>query len=170
MKDDYKIKKIVWTGLLTAMVAVGTMIRVPYPMANGYLNAGDAIVMVSAFLLTPWCGAFAAGVGSALTDFLYGMAIYAPATLVIKGCMALAAGAILRALRDKKPIFPAILACTAATVILFAGYFGYELLIFGWGGAIADLVPNLLQGAFGTAAGTALFYALMRIPYVREHF
>ena len=44
------------------------------------------------------------------------------------------------------------------------------LLIFGWGGAIADLVPNLLQGAFGTAAGTALFYALMRIPYVREHF
>ena len=32
MKDDDKIKKIVWTGLLTAMVAVGTMIRVPYPM------------------------------------------------------------------------------------------------------------------------------------------
>ena len=101
MKDDDKIKKIVWTGLLTAMVAVGTMIRVPYPMANGYLNAGDAIVMVSAFLLTPWCGAFAAGVGSALTDFLYGMAIYAPATLVIKGCMALAAGASAWGIRTR---------------------------------------------------------------------
>ena len=170
MKDDDKIRKIVWTGLFTALVAVGTMIRLPVPMANGYVNAGDAMVIVSAFLLTPFWGAFAAGVGAAITDTMYGYFLYVPATLVIKACMALAAGAILRACRDKKPKTGAVLGSICATVILVGGYFGYECLIYGLAGALADVIPNSIQGVFGAIAGTVLFYALMRIPYVRERF
>lgn len=169
MKNN-NIRKIVWTGLFTALVAVGTMIRLPVPMANGYVNAGDAMVIISAFLLTPIWGAFAAGVGAAITDAMYGYFIYVPATLVIKACMALSAGAILRALKDKKPAAGAVLGSTCAAVILVGGYFGYECLIYGFAGALADVIPNCIQGIFGALAGTALFYALMRIPYVREHF
>ena len=170
MKDNAKIQHLVWTGLFTALVAVGTMIRLPIPMSNGYVNAGDAMVSVSAFLLTPFWGAFAAGVGSAITDMMYGYFIYVPATLIIKACMALSAGAILRACRSSRPKTGAVLGSLCAAVILVGGYFGYECLIYGLAGALADLIPNTIQGIFGAAAGTVLFYALMRIPYVREHF
>ncbi|MGI5978035.1 MAG: ECF transporter S component [Oscillospiraceae bacterium] len=170
MNKDSKIQRIVWTGLFTALVAVGTMIRLPIPMANGYVNAGDAMVIVSAFLLTPFWGAFAAGVGAAITDAMYGYFIYVPATLVIKACMALAAGAILRTFKDKKPKTGAVLGSVCAAVILVGGYFAYECLIYGFAGALADVIPNTIQGVFGAAAGTVLFYALSRIPYVREHF
>ena len=169
MRND-KIQKLVWAALFTALTAVATMIRFPVPLANGYVNAGDAIVIVGAFLLGPAWGALAAGLGASLADIFSGFAIYAPATLIIKALMALAAGAILRKLKDKKPTFPAILGSVTAVTIMVAGYFAYEVIIYGFAGAVADIIPNCIQGAFGVLAGTALFYALLRIPYVKKTF
>ena len=69
MRND-KIQKLVWAGLFTALTTIATMIvQVPSPL-GGYLNAGDAVVILSAFLLgSPW-GALAAGLGSALAAAL----------------------------------------------------------------------------------------------------
>ncbi len=169
MRND-KIQKIVWAGLFIALTAVATMIRLPVPLSNGYVNAGDAVVIVSAFLLGPGWGAIAAGLGAALADIFSGFAIYAPATLIIKALMGLAAGAILRKFKDKSPVLPAVMGSISAAVIMVLGYFAYEVMLYGLGGAAADLVPNSIQGAFGVIAGTVLFYALLRIPYVKKTF
>jgi len=174
MRND-KTQKLVWAGLFTALTTVATMIKfvIPIPFlmsANGYLNAGDALVIISAFLLGPMYGAFAAGFGSALADIFQGYALYAPATLIIKALMALTAGAILRKLKGNKPIFPAVLGGVTAEIIMISGYFAYELVVFGLAGAIPDIFPNCLQGVFGVVAGTILFYALLRIPYVKKTF
>ena len=169
MRSD-RIRRLVWASLFTALTAVATMVILPVPSLNGYVNGGDAVVIVGAFLLGPVWGAFAAGLGAALADLISGFFIYAPATLVIKALMALAAGAILHGMKTKKLALPAVLSSIAAEIIMVAGYFAYELVIYGPGGAIADLGPNGIQGAFGAVAGTALFYALMRIPYVRKNF
>jgi len=169
MKND-KTQKIVWAGLFIALTTVATMIRLPVPLSNGYVNAGDAVVIVSAFLLGPALGAIAAGLGSALADIFSGFAVYAPATLIIKALMGLAAGTILLKLKDKKPIFPAILGGITAAIIMVSGYFAYELILYGLGGALADVIPNSIQGAFGVIAGSVLFYALLRIPYVKKTF
>ena len=92
MKQD-KIKTLTWAGLMCAIVVVTTMFAaIPIPGVQGaYANAGDAAVYASAHLLGwPW-GVAAAAIGSMLADLLLGSALYAPATFVIKGVMALLA-------------------------------------------------------------------------------
>ena len=82
-------KKLVLTALFMALTVVATMfIRVPLPL--GYVNLGDAFVLLSVFILGPVYGTIAAGVGSALAD-LFGYITYAPGTLIIKTTMAIVA-------------------------------------------------------------------------------
>ena len=59
MKDN-TIKKLVFAALFAALSCAATMvIRIPTPI-GGYIHAGDAVVLLSAFLLGPWWGAAAA--------------------------------------------------------------------------------------------------------------
>ena len=89
-------KKLVLTALLMALTVVATMfIRIPLPM--GYVNLGDAFVLLSVFMLGPIYGTIAAGVGSTLADLL-GYPTYAPGTLIIKTVMALVAFVIYKLL------------------------------------------------------------------------
>ena len=166
-----KTKRLVWAALFTALTTVATMIvRVPSP-TGGYINAGDALVILSAFFLGPVWGAAAAGVGSALADFIAGYAVYVPATLIIKALMALAAGLILKHSADKKPLGYAIAGSVVAEIIMIAGYFAFTAVILklGWG-AVAEIPGNCVQGAFGAIVGTALFMALCKIPNIRNNF
>ncbi|MFR6185812.1 MAG: ECF transporter S component [Lawsonibacter sp.] len=95
---DKKLHRLVLAALFTALTTVMTMvIQVPSPM-QGYVNLGDCGVLLSAWVLGPRVGGgAAAGIGSMLADLLSGYAHYAPGTLVIKTCMAVAAALILRA-------------------------------------------------------------------------
>ena len=94
MKDE-KTRKLVYLALFTALTTAATMVvRVPSP-TGGYVNAGDAVVLLCAFVLGPVPGAVAAGIGSALADIFGSYFLYAPATLVIKGLTALVAGLLI---------------------------------------------------------------------------
>lgn len=76
--SDSKIKKMVLTALLAALTCVATMIiQIPSPM-NGYVNLGDCFVLLSGWLLGPWLGFAAGGIGSMLADIFTGYAHYAP--------------------------------------------------------------------------------------------
>ena len=77
--------------MLAALCCVATMIiKIPSPL-KGYLNLGDCVVLLSGWLLGPAYGFAAAGIGSALADVFSGYVVYAPATFIIKGIMALIA-------------------------------------------------------------------------------
>lgn len=166
--SDKKISKLVFAALFAALCCGATMvIRIPTPL-GGYVNAGDAVVLLGAFMLGPGWGAFAAGLGSGLADIVSGYAIYAPGTCVIKALMALAAGLLLNTLGLRKPNPAAILAGVISELMMAAGYFVYECFVLGYGaGALASVPGNLLQGAFGAAAGSALFGAISKTPYFR---
>ena len=89
--NDKKIRKLVLAALLAALVCVATMVvQIPSPM-QGYVNLGDCFVLLSGWLLGPWYGFAAGGIGSMLADLFLGYAHYAPGTLVIKGLVALLA-------------------------------------------------------------------------------
>lgn len=93
-----QVRALVLTALLAAMACAATMaIRVPTP-TGGYVNLGDAVVLLGAYLLGPGWGAAAAGIGSALADLLGGYPMYVPATLVIKAVMAALAAGLYRLL------------------------------------------------------------------------
>lgn len=154
-------RKLVLSGLFAALCCVITMYP-KFPTLFGYIHAGDALVLLGAFILGPKWGALAAGLGSGLADLIAGYVQYVPGTVIIKAAMALAAGAIL--MRDKKQrISVTVLAGVCAELIMLLGYFGYESLILGYGLAAAGSIPtNLVQGIFGVAAFTALYVALIK--------
>lgn len=166
---ENKTKAIVMTALFAALACVATMVvRVPSP-TGGYMNLGDAVVLLGAFLLGPALGAAAGGIGSMLADLLSGYAAYAPATLIIKAVMALLAGFLYRRLREKRGGLLA--AAFVGEVPMVLGYFGYDaLLLRSFSGAAAGVPSNLAQAAFGIAASVLLALALRKNSYVRKEF
>lgn len=156
--QDY-VKKIVTTALFTAMTCVATMIiQIPSPM-SGYVNLGDCLVLLSAWLLGPIYGACAAGIGSAMADILTGYAYYAPGTFLIKALMALSAAWIAQKARkkEKSSFFPQLTGSILAETIMVTGYFCYAALLLGRGFAAAASIPgNIVQGIFGIAAALLL--------------
>ena len=136
-------------GLLMSRLAKA----VNLPAVTSYLVAG--------LLLGPWWGGAAAGIGSMLTDLLNGYAHYAPGTFVIKGCMAIAAALLAKAMGRKAGGY--VVSGIVAEVIMVAGYFGYAALLLGKGiGAAASIPGNLVQAVMGLAIGLILFFLLKR--------
>ena len=161
-----KTKLLVLAALFTALTTVATMvIQIPSPM-NGYVNLGDCVVLLSAWVLGPWLGAAAGGLGSMLADVISGYAYYAPGTLVIKAVMALVAGLIFRAAAGRGRRGELLIqTCGAALaeVIMVLGYFGYAGLLLGEGwGAALSIPGNLIQAAFGLVIALALIRILER--------
>lgn len=151
-----KIVRLVFTGLLTALVCVATMvIKIPTP-TNGYVNLGDAMVLMSGWLLGPAYGFFAAGVGSALADLISGYGSYVAGTLVIKGLMGLVAAGMV--MKDDGSLFHRVIGAVLAEVIMIGGYFLYESTLLGYGLAAAASIPgNAMQGLMGVVFGLLLF-------------
>lgn len=159
--NDQKVRKLVLSALMAALVYVSTrIIQIPSPM-NGYVNLGDCFVLLSGWLLGPWYGAAAAGIGSMLVDLLSSYAYYAPGTLVIKAADACAAALLFRLLGRGRTAM--VLSGLVGEVIMVVGYFGYASLILGKGLAAAASIPgNLVQGAAGLVIGTVLAAALQK--------
>ena len=160
--SDKKIRTMVMAAVLAALACVATMvIQIPSPM-NGYVNLGDCFVLLSGWLLGPWWGAAAGGIGSMLADLLLGYGHYAPGTLVIKGLMALVGALVFKALGKKSAA--ALVSGVVSEVIMVVGYFGYAGLLLGKGiGAAASIPGSLVQGAVGLVAGFLLLQVARRI-------
>ena len=158
---DANIKKLVLAALMAALTYVATsIVQIPSPM-NGFVNLGDCFVLLSGWLLGPWWGAAAGGIGSMLADLVLGYGHYAPGTLIIKGAMALVAALVFKAFR--KNTAGALIGGVAAEVVMVAGYFGYAALLLGKGiGAAASVPGNLVQGAVGLVAGFLLLQVARR--------
>lgn len=156
-------------AMCTALTVVATMIvRVPAVGTGGYINLGDAAVLLTAWFLGGWYGAAAAGLGSALADVFAGYALYAPGTFVIKFLMALVAWQMVRE-RSRQNWYWYLLAAVLAEIIMVGGYFLYEstLLRFSWGAA-ASVPGNGVQGVTGLALALLLNEVLGRVPAVQQ--
>ena len=166
--NDRQTLRIVLTALFAALVCVATMlVRVPSP-TGGFVNAGDAIVLLSGFLLGPLWGAAAAGIGSALADLLIGYPVYAAGTLVIKGVTGLLAAVLYRRF-PTRPRAGMLVGGVCAEAFMALGYFAFSALALSYGmGALASVPGNLAQGVFGVAVASLLTGALLRSRYVRE--
>lgn len=159
--SDKKIRKLVISAMMAALTYVATMvIQIPSPM-NGYVNLGDCFVLLCGWLLGPWYGGAAAGIGSMLTDLLSGYGHYAPGTFVIKGLDALVAALLFRTMGRTSTA--ALVSGLVGEAIMVAGYFGYAALLLGKGlGAAASIPGNLVQAAMGLLIGFLLLKVLQK--------
>lgn len=168
------IKLLVLAALFTALTCVATMvIQIPSPM-SGYVNLGDCLVLLSAWVLGPFVGAAAGGIGSMLADVITGYAYYAPGTLIIKALMALVAGLIFRAQagrngRGGAALGARVMGGIAAEAIMIVGYFAYAAVILQNGlGALASVPGNAVQAAFGFVAALLLVQILEKAKALPE--
>ena len=159
-----KTKKIVMAALMAALACAATMIiKIPSPL-KGYLNLGDCIVLSAGWMLSPAYGFLAAGLGSALADIFSGYAIYAPASFIIKGLMALIAFYGVKLLRRGLGDLPSrMISGAVAELMMILGYFIFEGLMYGFGPSLVNIPANGIQGIAGLVFGIALARVFKRI-------
>lgn len=172
--NHQKTHQLVLTAMFAALVCVATMvIQIPSPM-NGYVNLGDCFVLAGAWILGPFWGLCAGGIGSMLADVLTGYAYYAPGTLVIKGLMALVAAVLFLRLRKVfhgRSEAAQLISGLVGEAIMVVGYFGYAALLLGNGmGAAASIPSNLVQGVVGLVCAMLLakVFAVARLRLIGE--
>ena len=157
MKTKNTTQKIAVTALLAALTCVATMvIKIPSPM-KGYLNLGDCVVLTAGWMLSPVYGFLAAGLGSALADLFSGYVVYAPATFLIKGLMALVARFVYKALCGKiYSSISRIISGVLAEIIMVLGYYIFEGFMYGFSPSLVNIPANAIQGIAGLVLGFVL--------------
>jgi len=167
MKKENALVQISLIAIMTALVAVGTLIiRIPNPM-GGYFNVGDVMIFVCALTFNPIIGGFAGGVGSAIADMI-GFPVFVIPTLIIKGLE----GFLASLITNKKNVFRDVLAVVVAGSEMIIGYFLAELypLQWGLGGALAEVPGNIAQIVIGGLVGIPIALVLRRrLPEILKY-
>jgi uncharacterized membrane protein len=150
--------------IMTALCAVTTVfVRVPLP-SKGYFNFGDIAVVFSGLVAGKhlrgrgrWCGGLAGGIGSALADVVGGYAMFAPITLLSK----LAEGFLATLAASTSSRFRFVFLAMGGALMV-GGYFVGEAVLpaFGVPGALAELIPNVIQAVGGAIGGYVIFKVL----------
>ncbi|TCO80066.1 ECF transporter S component [Marinisporobacter balticus] len=169
------VRQLTITGLMAALVLVGTMlIQVPTP-TKGYIHIGDSMVYISGILLGPVAGGLAAAIGSMFADVFSSYYIYAPATFVIKGLDALIVGYIYGKLvtgnvTTTKKIVSFSVSVLAGASIMVLGYLVYESFLYGFAVAAVGAVGNITQGIGGGILAAPLMIALDKVNLFEKIF
>jgi len=152
-------------AVFATLVTVSTlMIQIPVPATGGYINVGDAMILISALLFGPIIGGVAGGVGSAVADII-SYPVFAPYTLVIKGLEGFISGYI----SDGKSAVRDLLAWIIGSAIMVLGYFIAEAYVMGLGPfpAAVEVPGNIFQAVLGGIVGIPLSRVLRkRLPSI----
>ena len=166
-------------AVLTALTTAATIIiAIPFPTSTGFLNFGDALVMLSGLLLGPLGGFFAGGVGSAMGDVALGYMHFAPITFVVKGCEGMIVGfASRKAGMINRLTKMDVAGLIVASLAMMFGYFIAEIFLFlfmeytflvALGAAFAELITlNWIQVTAGSII-TALAGPVIR-GFLRDY-
>ncbi len=156
--SDKKIRTMVMAAVLAALACVATMVvQIPSPM-NGYVNLGDCFVLLSGWLLGPWWGAAAGGIGFHAGGSAAGLRPLCAGYAGHQGPDGAGGRTGLQGLRPQEHSH--VVSGVVSEVIMVAGYFGYAALLLGKGiGAAASIPGNLVQGAVGLVIGLLLLQA-----------
>ena len=157
VKTQKAVVQLSLMAVMSALVAIGTLIvQIPNTM-GGYFNIGDVMIFVAALTFGPFVGGFAGGVGSAIADII-GFPGFALPTLIIKGLEGLISGF----LTNQKMVYRDILAVVVAGCEMVTGYFLVEVYLWGLGGALAEVIPNIAQISVGGILGVPIALILRR--------
>lgn len=160
------LTKITYLAVFCALCFVSTLFII-IPLPHGYVNAGDVLVLITAWCLGP-IGAIATALGGALADVLSGYVLYAPVTLIIKGIVALTGYFVYIFLKkiirnDKIDFIVRYISAVFAEAVMVVGYFLFESALYGFSGGMLALLGNCLQAIFCAFGATLVFSALYNI-------
>lgn len=158
-----RTQKLAFAALFGALTFAATWVAFPSPF-GGNVNLGDCILLITAWLpLEPW-SILSVAIGATFTDLVAGYAIYAPATFVIKAFMVTVALLVKHGMSKLPAVWRALVSGVVAELVMAAGYFAYEIILYGVGVALLNVPFNLAQGGIAIAAAILLSLVLSRMP------
>lgn len=167
---NQQIKKLTYTALFTAIICILTYsVKIPV-IADGYIHLGDAAIFIASVLCGGTAGAFAAGVGSALSDLFGGYSHWILPTLMIKGIMGFAVGYFTN--HRKYVCVRNQLVMAGAGMFMVVGYYVARVFILQRSAAITALPSagfNVIQFIVGIVIADFVLIALQksgrRLPF-----
>jgi len=170
-----QMKQLVLVGVTAAFATLAflgtTVIRIPIPASGGYFNLGDTFVMAAALLYGPLVGGLVGAIGPAMADAL-GFPQFILATAVVKGVEGILIGLIVG---SRKRPWRAVIALAAGVLVLVGGYYVFEAYLYPLlalripffgvtdaAAALAEIVPNLLQGGISAVIAFGIWKILAR--------
>lgn len=140
-QQRFPTKMLVLTGLLAALTAAGSALRIKVPLdivGTSAFHLGNILCALSGILLGPWLGGLAAGFGSALYDIILDPSYISECwiTFLTKFAYGFVVGLIIRGgKRDwgypRALLATTVGACVYAALYLAKSYFYSGLLIYG---------------------------------------
>ena len=175
MTANTQMKQLVLVGVTAAFATLAflgtTVIRIPIPASGGYFNLGDTFVMAAALLYGPLVGGLVGAIGPAMADAL-GFPQFILATAVVKGVEGILIGLIVG---SRKRPWRAVIALAAGVLALVGGYYVFEAYLYPLlalripffgvtdaAAALAEIVPNLLQGGISAVIAFGIWKILAR--------
>ena len=135
--SNEKIVKLVLAAMFAALGCVATMIiRIPTIGTSGYVNIGDTVVLLAAWVLgTFYVGdkkgklvdenlffvAAATGLGPALADLLAGCTTYVPGTFIIKALMGIVAVLLFKIIAKANKHLAFVVSAVVAELVMVLG-------------------------------------------------
>ena len=174
MEKGKEVTKLFRFGIIVAFAILSflstTVIRIPIPATGGYFNLGDTFVMIAALLYGPFVGFFVGLIGPTMSDAI-GFPQFILATAVVKSLEGYFVGLIGKSNTVNK--LRTISALTIGIIIIVAGYFLFEAIFYpffaksipffgvtDFNAAIAELIPNLIQGVLSAIIAFGIWRAL----------
>lgn len=138
-KQKINTKRLVLAGLLAALTAAGSALRIKVPLdivGTSAFHLGNILCALSGILLGPWLGGLAAGLGSALYDIILDPSYISECwlTFLMKGAYGLVTGLIVghKTWGYGKALIATVAGAVTYAALYFAkSYFYSGLLIHG---------------------------------------
>ena len=174
------ITRIVFTGVMAAIVCVITVFRIP--LGQSKVHFANSMCLLSGLLLGPVWGGTAAGLGSAIYDIALGGYSFFDAliTFVSKFAMAWVAGKLFQVWTAKKGeknwkenLLPLIASCVLGALTYVALYMLKTWLFKMYvepvpvetipGIMAAKLIPSLINAAFAVVTAPIFYHAVVPV-------
>ena len=170
-KSNARLLRVVFAGVMAAMVYVVTLFR--FPLLGSKVHFANAVCLLAGMLLGPVTGGLSAGLGSALYDAFGGGhdVVNVLITFVSKFAMAWVCGKLIRLGGEKHRLDRTLLASVAGALTYVALYmlktYVYQRFVYAFPldavGAtlVSKLIPSLINAGVAVVAAPIFYHALL---------
>ena len=163
-EDDFSLKQLVLLALLTAInVVVSRIFIIPMPLTHGNINLCDAIIYLVALLYGPVAGGIVGGLSGFLLDLLGGYGQFMLFSLVVHGLEGFFVGLVFRYWNLGNQIVKAAVAGAIGVLLMVAGYFVTNTVLYTFAAGLASLFTNTIQGVVGVVIAIVLLPGLQHL-------
>jgi uncharacterized membrane protein len=137
-ENPARVVRLAIAAVFAALVCVVTLVLVVnIPATRGYFNIGETVIYTAALVFGPLVGAFAGGVGAAISD-LIAAPWFAPGTLIVKGCEGAIVGFLYKQMpkqtsKNKWKIYTITLGTVVGILLATIGSFYLKHIDIYWG-------------------------------------